>query len=170
MVEGKINRLPLLAQHTSRIASIGHVEMSGSDEENVGSASCVLGDLIGCVLAPLLVKFLGNFRLEQLFVHQLEGEIERIDVILFLIGFKVDEDISELAFHVLTNLVAWIKARIPPWPSKTAKREFPSLRSGLWIAASSIVFLQPEWTGKYLAFRKRRRCSLRPCRQTFSSM
>jgi hypothetical protein len=35
---------------------------------------------------------------------------------------------------------------LPPWPSKTANRPFPSPISKRWIAASYIFFLQPNLT------------------------
>ena len=110
VVEGKLSRLALSAQHAPGIASIGHIEMRGSDEHNVGCASSVLGDWIGRVLTSFSVEFPGDFGLEQLFVHQLEGCIERVDIILALVRFKAEEDISELALHVLTDLMTWIRA------------------------------------------------------------
>lgn len=73
MVERKLSRLAVFAQHAPGITGIGHIEMRGSDEENVGCAASVLGDRIGHVLTSFSVEFLGDFRLKQLFVHKLEG-------------------------------------------------------------------------------------------------
>lgn len=56
VVEGKVHRLALAAQHAPRVPRVGHNVLVGCDEDYVSRASCVLGDGVAHVDFALLVE------------------------------------------------------------------------------------------------------------------
>ena len=91
------------------------------------------------------------------FIYSFEGLIEGCDELTVFVGRVVHELLGEDVCDVFADLETWVGVKVPPWPSKTAKRLLPSPMLQVWMAASSMLFLQPEWGDGYLAFRRRRR-------------
>lgn len=73
MVKRKIDSFSLSAKDTSGISSVGHIEVSRSDEDNISCASSVLGNRIRDVNIANTVELNGSFLTGNLFIHFSKG-------------------------------------------------------------------------------------------------
>lgn len=87
MVDRQIDGLSLSAEGTSRVPSVGNDVVSWSDEDHIGGASGRLRNGLAFGDAPAGVEFLGGFLRDNHLIHELEGLIKGIDIVLLLVVF-----------------------------------------------------------------------------------
>jgi hypothetical protein len=75
------------------------------------------------------VELLSDLLTLQQLVHQLEGLVKSSHVVLFFIEVQFSKGCKEKFLDIFANFVSLIKEKVPPCPSKTPNRQFPSPRS-----------------------------------------
>jgi hypothetical protein len=148
VVVGKRDCVALAAEYGSGVAGIGCEYFGRGDEHDAGRAARAQGD--GAVIEAGGVRFLSDdlqlllslLALDYL-VDLLEGFDQGFGVFFLFVQLAPFELRHEDPFDKFRDLKSWVEGGVPPWPSKTPKRELPLPMSSSEIAASSMVRLQP---------------------------
>lgn len=146
------------AEDWSWVPSISDVVMFLGDEQDVGSAAYWASYKLFFELVDFLVlvanhpEIILSFRRFDELVYIFEGLVKGNLVTPFLICLQLGELFDQDLAHEFTHFKAYITEMLPPWPSNTPKRAFPSSILSSHTAASSMVFLHPWLWQVYLAF------------------
>ena len=84
------------------------------------------------------IEFNSCFFTWKYLIHLFKWFRQSIYIFSLLVRFQRSKGLLEFWFDVFANLMSFISSIIPPWPSKTAKRELPSPMSTSWK-------LHPPW-------------------------
>ena len=108
MIKRKIDSFSLSAKDTSGISCIGHIEVSGSHEDNISCASSVLGNRIRDVNITRLVKLNGSSLASNLFVHFSKGLTQSLGIILLFVQIKTSEYLCIFFGYILAHFITFI--------------------------------------------------------------
>jgi hypothetical protein len=130
MVLAEFDDLALNLGNSSGVTSVSAVDELGSDENHISSAPSVRLLLVLRSVIFILHLFLDvdNFAPagggSDEVVHLEEGLLESLLVVLAQVVLVLLEFFAEVAFDEGGDFSAWVRGELPPWPSKTAKRQF----------------------------------------------
>lgn len=103
VVDREVDGPSAAAEHTARVARVGHVDVRGGQKDYVGSASSIAGNGVGDVYVAFCVEIDGSLIAGEQLVHLLEGDIQRLRPFLLLVLVQTRKDAFELGGHVLAH-------------------------------------------------------------------